>query len=92
MPNYHGYESTTTHYAAQWGPTYFDDERQVDRGAPTRPSGGLFEWQKKMVDTLGGYDKLEKYRTTFGDEFGREEPVHDRPGRDVDRRRVAGAA
>ena len=24
MPNYHGYETTTTHYAAMWGPTYFD--------------------------------------------------------------------
>ena len=26
MPNYHGYESTITHFAAQWSPTYFDDD------------------------------------------------------------------
>jgi multiple sugar transport system substrate-binding protein len=25
---------------------------------------------------LGGYDKLEKYRTTFGDEFGSKNPFH----------------
>ena len=24
MPNYHGYESTITHFAAQWSPEYFD--------------------------------------------------------------------
>ena len=33
-----------------------------------------FEWQKSLVDKLGGYDKLEKYRTTFGDEFGAKNP------------------
>ena len=26
MPNYHGYESTITHFAAQWSPTYFADD------------------------------------------------------------------
>jgi multiple sugar transport system substrate-binding protein len=34
------------------------------------------EEQKKLVDMLGGYDKLEKYRTTFGDEFGAKNPFH----------------
>ncbi|MDR3080291.1 MAG: extracellular solute-binding protein, partial [Streptomyces sp.] len=32
--------------------------------------------QKKMVDTLGGFKKLEKYRSTFGDEFGAKNPFH----------------
>ena len=34
----------------------------------------MFTWQKDLVDTLGGYAKLEKYRKTFGDEFGAKNP------------------
>ena len=73
MPNYHGYETTTTHYAAMWNPTYFDDNGKstVNTDPAFKES---FEWQKQLVDKLGGYDKLEKYRTTFGDEFGAKNP------------------
>ena len=28
-----------------------------------------YEWQQKLVDSLGGFKKLEKYRASFGDEF-----------------------
>ena len=73
MPNYHGYESTFTHYAASWGAKYFDD-----KGKSTVASDPGFEqvltWQKQLVDKLGGYSKLEKYRATFGDEFGPKNP------------------
>jgi len=73
MPNYHGYESTTEHYAAQWSPTYFDaDGRSTAASDPGLKA--MFEWQKHMVETLGGFDKLEKYRSTFGDEFGAKNP------------------
>lgn len=73
MPNYHGYETTPTHYAAMWNPTYFDSDGRST--ANTDPGiKAAFEWQKKLVDMLGGYDKLEKYRTTFGDEFGSKNP------------------
>ena len=69
MPNYHFYESTITHFAAQFDPTYFSSG-----GKSTVASDpGLkaaYEWQKKLVDALGGFQKLEKYRATFGDEFG----------------------
>jgi multiple sugar transport system substrate-binding protein len=73
MPDYHGYETTITHYAAQWNATYFDDSGKstVDTD-PAWPE--ILNWQKHMVDVLGGYDKLEKYRTTFGDEFGSKNP------------------
>jgi multiple sugar transport system substrate-binding protein len=73
MPNYHGYETTTTHYAAMWNPTYFDESGKstVNTDPAFKQS---FEWQKQLVDKLGGYDKLEKYRTTFGDEFGAKNP------------------
>jgi multiple sugar transport system substrate-binding protein len=73
MPNYHGYESTTEHYAAQWSPTYFDSAGK-STAASDPGLKAMFEWQKSMVEKLGGFDKLEKYRTTFGDEFGAKNP------------------
>jgi multiple sugar transport system substrate-binding protein len=73
MPDYHGYESTTSHFAAMWGPTYFDADGKSTVG--TDPAiKAAFIWQKGMVDALGGYSKLEKYRTTFGDEFSNKNP------------------
>ncbi len=69
MPNYHFYESTITHFAAQFDPTYFS----AGGKSTVASDAGLkaaYEWQKKLVDSLGGFQKLEKYRATFGDEFG----------------------
>jgi multiple sugar transport system substrate-binding protein len=68
MPDYHFYESTITHFAAQWSPTYFtsDGKSNVADDAALKSA---FEWQKNLVDKLGGYSRLEKYRTSFGDEF-----------------------
>jgi multiple sugar transport system substrate-binding protein len=73
MPNYHGYESTITHFAAQWSPEYFDGDGNSNV-ADDPAFKDTFEWQEGLVDKLGGYDKLEKYRTTFGDEFGAKNP------------------
>jgi len=73
MPTYHGYETTISHYAAQWSPTYFDADGKST--AATDPAfAAAFTWQKHLVDVLGGYDRLEKYRTTFGDEWGPKHP------------------
>jgi multiple sugar transport system substrate-binding protein len=73
MPDFHGYESTCTHLVAQWGPTYFDSDGRST--VATDPAfTAMFSWQKHLVETLGGYAKLEKYRTTFGDEFGPKNP------------------
>ncbi len=36
----------------------------------------MFRYQKKLVDDLGGFGKLEKYRNTFGDEWGAKHPFH----------------
>src|SRR3954471_16676907 len=73
MPNYHGYESTIEHLAAQFNPTYFG----ADGKSTVNTDPGLkqaYEWQKNLVDSLGGYQKLERYRSTFGDEFGSKNP------------------
>jgi multiple sugar transport system substrate-binding protein len=73
MPNYHGYESSISHFAAQWSPTYFTQDGKSNVGNDPAIAQAM-EWQKALVDKLGGYDKLEKYRSTFGDEFGAKNP------------------
>ncbi len=73
MPDFHGYESTMSHYAALWGPTYFTADG-ASNAANDPALTSMFTWQKSMVDALGGYAKLEKYRSTFGDEFSSQNP------------------
>lgn len=75
MPNYHGYEVTTSQYGALWGLKYFDGQGKSN--ASRDPNFvKAYQGQKKLVDALGGYAKLEKYRTTFGDEWGAKNPFH----------------
>ena len=73
MPDYHGYESSISHFAAQWSPTYFTDDGKSNVANDPAFAQSM-EWQKGLVGKLGGYDKLEKYRSTFGDEFGAKNP------------------
>jgi multiple sugar transport system substrate-binding protein len=73
MPDFHGYESTTSHFAAQWNPTYFDQSGKSNISRDPM-FAAMFKWQKGLVDSLGGYGKLEKFRSTFGDEWGAKNP------------------
>ncbi|MCF3135649.1 ABC transporter substrate-binding protein [Streptomyces olivochromogenes] len=75
MPNYHGWESTTEHYFAQFSPTYFDGSGKSNLAKDPAFQAG-FTLQKKLVDDLGGYQKLEKFRATLGDEWGPKHPFH----------------
>ncbi|WP_367323021.1 ABC transporter substrate-binding protein [Streptomyces sp. HUAS ZL42] len=75
MPNYHGWEFTTEHVFAQWSPTYFDSSGKSNIAKDPKFQAG-FEFQKKLVDELGGYAKLEKYRSGLGDEWGPKHPFH----------------
>lgn len=75
MPNYHGWESTTEHYFAQFSPTYFDGSGKSDLAKDPAFEAG-FKLQKKLVDELGGFQKLEKFRSTLGDEWGAKHPFH----------------
>ncbi|MDH6623460.1 multiple sugar transport system substrate-binding protein [Streptomyces sp. LBL] len=74
MPNFHGYEVTVPHLAAQWGPEYFtsDGKSNVAKDPTFK---GLLTWQQDMVKSLGGFKKLEKYRSTFGDEWSAQNPL-----------------
>ncbi|MFF7854732.1 extracellular solute-binding protein [Streptomyces sp. NPDC007904] len=75
MPNYHGYETVVDHYMSQWDHAYFDENGKSNI-AEDPAFAEMFTYQKKLVDDLGGFRKLEKYRNTFGDEWGAEHPFH----------------
>ncbi|MFJ8711956.1 ABC transporter substrate-binding protein [Streptomyces violaceus] len=75
MPNYHGWETTTEHYLGQFSPTYFDKDGKSNIGKDPAFEAA-FTVQKKLVDELGGYRKLETYRSKLGDEWGPKHPFH----------------
>ncbi|MEU8689587.1 ABC transporter substrate-binding protein [Streptomyces sp. NPDC048665] len=75
MPDYHGWETTTEHYFAQFSPTYFGTDGKSDIAKDPAFEQG-FGLQKRLVDELGGFQKLEKYRSTLGDEWGAKHPFH----------------
>ncbi|MFG2514502.1 ABC transporter substrate-binding protein [Streptomyces sp. NPDC048584] len=75
MPNYHGYETVVDHYMSQWDHAYFDADGKSNIGKDPA-FAEMFTYQKKLVDDLGGFARLEKYRNTFGDEWGAEHPFH----------------
>jgi len=73
MPNYHGWETTTEHYMGQFSPTYFDKSGKST--IATDPGvADAFTLQKKLVDDLGGFQKLERFRSGLGDEWGAKHP------------------
>jgi multiple sugar transport system substrate-binding protein len=73
MPNYH--DTAFGQYGYQWGLEYFD-EKGKSKASRDPDVVEVFKAQKRLVDALGGYTKLAKYRTTFGDEFGPKNPFH----------------
>ncbi|MFB6844951.1 ABC transporter substrate-binding protein [Streptomyces sp. NPDC056373] len=75
MPDYHGWETTTEHYLGQFSPTYFDKDGKSNV-AKDPAFAQAFTVQKKLVDELGGYRKLETYRSELGDEWGPKHPFH----------------
>ncbi|MGA5357404.1 ABC transporter substrate-binding protein [Streptomyces purpurascens] len=75
MPSYHGWETTTEHYLGQFSPTYFDKSGKSNVGKDPAFEAA-FTVQKKLVDELGGYRKLETYRSKLGDEWGPKHPFH----------------
>ncbi|MFI5974928.1 ABC transporter substrate-binding protein [Streptomyces sp. NPDC051452] len=75
MPDYHGWESTTEHYLGQFSPTYFGkDGKSAVATDPAFEKG--FTLQKRLVDELGGFRRLERFRATLGDEWGPKHPFH----------------
>ncbi|MFF3858364.1 ABC transporter substrate-binding protein [Streptomyces sp. NPDC002209] len=75
MPTYHGYETTPMRLAAQWSPKYFGADGKSNL-AKDPGFASMLNAQKDLVAKLGGYEKLEKFRATFGDEWSAEHPFH----------------
>ncbi|MEV6772301.1 extracellular solute-binding protein [Nocardia sp. NPDC051030] len=73
MPNFHGFETQPARYLGQYGATFFDADGKSTIASDPKVAA-MYTWQKNLVAKLGGYDKLEKYRTTFGDEFSAKNP------------------
>lgn len=73
MPVFHGYEFTPAHAMAQWGPTYVGPDGKSNLATDPKPAQFL-TYQKELVDALGGFDKLEKFRSGFGEEFSAQNP------------------
>ncbi|MCX4236577.1 ABC transporter substrate-binding protein [Streptomyces sp. A15ISP2-DRY2] len=73
MPNFHGYETVVDHYMSQWDHSYFDKSGKSNI-AEDPAFAEMFTYQKKLVGELGGFQKLERYRNTFGDEWGAKHP------------------
>ncbi|MFI5678108.1 ABC transporter substrate-binding protein [Streptomyces cellulosae] len=73
MPNYHGWETTTEHYLGQFSPTYFDSSGKSNI-AKDPAFQAAFTLQKKLVGDLGGFKRLENFRSTLGDEWGPKHP------------------
>ena len=68
VPDYHFYESTITHFAAQWTPSYFTSSGKSNVAHDAALKSAM-EWQKSLLDKLGGYSKVDKLRTSAGEEF-----------------------
>ncbi|MFD7555135.1 ABC transporter substrate-binding protein [Streptomyces sp. NPDC059835] len=75
MPTFHGYETTPMRLAAQWSPTYFGADGKSNL-AKDPAFAQMLTAQKDLVTKLGGYEKLERFRNTFGDEWSAEHPFH----------------
>lgn len=73
MASVDGYESDTGTWLHQWGPTYFTDQGKSNLANDPKVSE-FFEYNKSLIKALGGYAALQKYRSTFGDEWSAENP------------------
>lgn len=73
MPTFHMYETVPSHWMSQYGIGWQDSSGKSSLASDPKVTQFL-AYQRSLVDALGGYQKLEKYRTTFGDEFSPQNP------------------
>ncbi|MFJ2769442.1 ABC transporter substrate-binding protein [Streptomyces sp. NPDC087300] len=68
MPNFRFYQNSPDRLFAQWGPQYFDakgDARLADEPSTYE----FFKTARQLAAEQGGFDDLEKFRLSFGDEM-----------------------
>ncbi|WP_441251549.1 extracellular solute-binding protein [Kitasatospora sp. McL0602] len=73
MPVLHGYETNPAHLLGQYDPSYFGPDGKSSIATDPKVAA-MFSWQKGLIEKLGGFEKLEKFRASFGDEFSAKNP------------------
>ncbi|MEV0121910.1 ABC transporter substrate-binding protein [Streptomyces sp. NPDC050703] len=68
MPNFRFYQNSPDRLFAQWGPEYFDADGD-SRLAEEPATYDFFETARRLARVQGGFDDLERFRLTFGDEM-----------------------
>ncbi|MEU1134459.1 ABC transporter substrate-binding protein [Streptomyces sp. NPDC005900] len=68
MPNFRLYQNSPDRLFAQWGPTYFAEDG-TSRLAEEPAMYKFLKTARQLADAQGGFDDLEKFRLTFGDEM-----------------------
>ncbi|MFH8724215.1 ABC transporter substrate-binding protein [Streptomyces termitum] len=76
MPTYLGYETVVSHYMSQWKHNGYFGKDGKSAVATDPGFAKMMTYQKSLVDALGGFEKLDRYRTSFGDEWGAKHPFH----------------
>jgi multiple sugar transport system substrate-binding protein len=68
IPNFHMYQNSPDRLFAQWGPKYFDKNGKAQL-AKEPGIADFFKTQRGLIEAQGGYQALEDYRLSFGDEY-----------------------
>ncbi|MFI8876104.1 ABC transporter substrate-binding protein [Streptomyces sp. NPDC055243] len=68
MPSFRFYQNSPDRLFAQWGPAYFDAEGK-SRLAKEPSTYKFFKTTGRLAAAQGGFNDLEKFRMTFGDEM-----------------------
>jgi multiple sugar transport system substrate-binding protein len=71
LPLVDTYEQTANRLVATWQPRYFDGQghSNLARDPAIRQ---FLDWQRDLVNALGGYGRLNAFHETLGDEFSPE--------------------
>ena len=68
LPNFRFYQNSPDRLFAQWGPKYFDAEGN-SRLADDPSTYKFFKTARQLASAQGGFNDLERFRLTFGDEM-----------------------
>ncbi|MBW5425027.1 extracellular solute-binding protein [Streptomyces sp. BG9H] len=71
MPNFRLYQGSPDRLFAQWGPRYFDADG-TSRLAEEPATYDFLKTSRQLADAQGGFDDLERFRLTFGDEMSNQ--------------------
>jgi len=68
VPSFHAYQGRPSVFMTQWGPKYLDAQGKSNLASDPQVEA-FFRYVKSLSDALGGYAKVEAYRSTLGEEW-----------------------